>query len=154
MNRTLRVQAMEEITTATPVNQTPAGKYYLTFPADFLELQHIEAGGQSLEYVNSSQMATESETGYTIANELFLFWQTDEVDIYYYKSIPALTDAAPTNFFTNAAYDALLYLSLDHAGAYVGEQNNYRQMGVERLTEVQQADNRSSMSGAPLVQRG
>jgi len=153
LNRLLRVQGMIEVETLTPSAQLANGQWYLDLPDGFLELLHVERGGQKLEYVNVNQMTNESETGYTITDEKLVFWGVDAVDVYYYKRIPMLTDAAPTNWFTDNAYDALLFIALGLASAYMGEQTGYMQMGIDYAAEIKEMDDRAAMS-TPLVQRG
>jgi len=154
MNRTLRVQGMEEMTSATPLNQTDNGLWYLTFPADMLQLKHIESNGVRLEFLSNNQMNTDAEGYYTIANELLLFANANEVDIYYFKKVPVLSDTNETNLFTEIGSDALFYLACDHAEVYMGQPGPSRGMATERMIEVVRMDDKGRHAGAPLVQRG
>lgn len=154
MNRILRVQGMESMSQASPVNQTDNGLYYLTYPADLLELKHIESGEQRLEFVSNNQMNVDLDGAYTLANELILVNSIDEIDIYYWATVPALSHTNQTNLFTTIGYDALLSLSLDWAAKYMREPSDWRQAAMIRLDEIQSMDNQASVAGAPLVQRG
>ncbi len=154
LNRVLRLQAMESMSTATPTLKTSTGLYYLTFPADYLQLRHIESGGVCLDFVSVDQLTTDNKYFFTIANQLFLFPGLDPVDIYYHASVPALSDTNQTNLFTQLCYDALLYLCLDHASSYMGQPGDHRQRAMAMLTELQSMDNRARMGDSPLVQRG
>jgi hypothetical protein len=166
LNRSMRVQAMEEMTSATPEYQTDNGLWYLTYPVDYVELKHIEAGGVRLEYVTNNHMASGLYSGnnssswygsplvYTMANQLLLFPSDDEVDIYYYKKIPELSDSNLTNWFTEYVYDGLLYLALGHAASYMGVADTFSEKGLLMTAEAQGMDDIARTSGAPLVQRG
>jgi len=154
MNRTLRLQGMEEISRETPGSQLDNGLWKLPYPADFLQLKHIERGGYRLEFVSNNQMNVDAGPAYTIADESILLAGNDPVDLTYYKSVPVLSDTNTTNLFTTLGYDALLYLALDHAANYMMQPGDYRQKGIERMAEIQQQDYKAAHSGAPLVQRG
>lgn len=159
MNRILRLQSMETQLTTTPVGPDPNNRYSIAFPSGFLDMIQIRQGGFPLEYVSNRQFTERYEAGweqmYTIQDEKILVPGAPDVIIDYRGAIPALSLTVPTNWFTANAYDALLYLSLDHASAYVGNENpDYRQRAMIRLDEIQQFDDRSRMSGGPLVMHG
>ena len=159
LNRKFRVQAQETFSQATPANQQPDGLWYLTYPADYLEMRLVKRGDDRVEYVTPSQMTTDLSQYdfYTLANNLILLPSADPVTLYYFGLIPALSDSNATNWMTLNAYDALLYMSLAHACYQMDEQakgDQYQQMGLSYATAAQDADDRARYSGSPLVQRG
>ena len=153
MNRTLRLQGMEDMASATPQNQTDNNLWYITYPADMLELKHIETDGVRMDYVSNHQQVIDTNYRYTLANELLLFGNSSPVDIYYYAKVPALSAQNLTNLFTETGYDALLYLALAHAASYMQQPNDFRQVAVERMTEIATMNSKAQMAGSTLVQR-
>ena len=153
MNRTLRLQGMEVLVTATPEYQTPDGLWYITNPEGFLEVKTIRAGDYLLECVSPHQIYENTETYYAMGNGTILLGDNDAVDLLYYKKVDPLSAQADENLFTTVASDALLYLALDHAASYMNMPGDYRQVATTRLNELVQANERANLVG-PLVQRG
>lgn len=158
MNRILRVQAMQTVSILSPVTEATNGWFYADLPTDWLEFDHLEQGGISLEYLDTNQFTADAGYPtyvYTIADDKFYTTGAADVDAIWYQRVAALSDTNQTNWFTDYGYDALLMLSLDYASIYIAEHSPiYREKGMSRLRELQLFDEQSRVSGAPLVTRG
>lgn len=72
----------------------------------------------------------------------------------YYKRLPPLSDATPTNWLTANAPDLLLFGALSEAAAYFkndGRIPTWQSKFEEILAQVQGEDDRESISGGPLT---
>ncbi len=119
---TLRVPQME--TAATVTLTDGAG----TLPTDFLETRSAKAGTTHLEWI-SPELALEKfgagGTGnfYTIVGSTLTCYSSGATDVTlaYYAKVPALTNAAPTNWLLTRAPSIYLYGSLVHAAPFMGD---------------------------------
>ena len=160
-NRTLRLSTMEVRSTATLDEQ------YEEVPTDFLEMRSIHVTGGSggmLAYL-SPQQANDNykttDTGiprfYTIVDGSICFIPSPsgsfDMEMLYYKAIPALSDAATTNWMLTNHPDVYLYGSLKEAEAFIKNDPRlgiWKQQYEEAISQVMAADLRSRWSGSPM----
>lgn len=118
INRRLRVSRMEASATLTPVNGVAA------LPVDFLEKRRLTWSGdprRELDYVHPSWMAarypsspTDSPSVFTIegGNLKVMPLSDTNLDFDYWQRIPALSDAAPSNWLLSESPDLYFFGSL------------------------------------------
>lgn len=136
MSRSLRLRQMTQRDTAG------VDAAYAQPPADFLEEIKLTAmdGGESWDIAPMppealAQMAHGAETGrprfYALVGPEFRFYPVPDkaytVELTYYQAIPALSDAAPSNWMLVQAPDAYLYGALLQAAPYLRDNE---QMGI------------------------
>jgi hypothetical protein len=150
MNRRLRVRAM-----AARVSQTWAAEY-ADLPADFLverELKLIANGAvQRLTYLTAEQM--DGRTALTgrprfyalYGKQLRLSPAPDTSyagELVYLQAIPALSDAAPSNWLLQSHPDAYLYGALTQSAPYLRADERLQTWGVlftTILADIEAAD--------------
>ena len=129
ISRRLRHWQMEERATAEMDTQ------YSAVPADWVEtirFQTLGNGTRPLELISRSQMLDRRANArdaagrpqfYTMAAGQFEVFptpdQTYNAELLYFARVPALSDAAPTNWLLTAASDAYLYGALVHSAPYL-----------------------------------
>jgi len=93
---------------------------------------------------------TSTDTG----SDVFMFDKyadTDTVyELNYYRHITQLSEAAPRNWWTNNAQEALLYTCLSKAGPYLGDDPRiqlWEQIKQEAVRNVRRKDIRERISG-------
>jgi len=114
----LRVREMEEIATLTPTSGA------VTIPADYLEYVRVSeatASKRTLDYVTPDQVerwypdgaAGLSEQFTIIGESLYTFpLAQSDISLVYYKAIPSLTAAAPTNWLSTKNPNIYLHATL------------------------------------------
>ena len=161
-NRVLRLSTMEVRSAATLDQQ------YETVPTDFLEMRSIQITGGSggeLQYLPPQQANDNyktTDTGiprfYTIVDGTIVFIPAPagsyDMEMLYYKAIPALSDSATTNWMLTNHPDVYLYGSLKEAEAFI--KNDPRLMTwkaqyEEALSQVMAADQRARWSGTMQI---
>jgi hypothetical protein len=157
-NRVLRLSTMEVRSTATLDQQ------YETVPSDFLEMRSIQITGGSgglLTYINPQQASAwyrTTDTGtpkfYTFVDSTIAFFPPPsgsfDMEMLYYKAIPALSDSQTTNWMLTNHPDVYLYGSLKEAEAYIKNDPRimtWKQQYEEAMSQVMAADQRSRWSG-------
>lgn len=131
MQRKIRHWRQEKRSTAQLDTQ------YSAIPADFLEAIrfYITSGDtKPLELISQAEMldrkrknlnTSGSPSYYAItAGEIEVYPVPDgtyDVELYYYSRVPALSDAAPTNWLLTYFPDVLLYGALVHSAPYLKE---------------------------------
>jgi hypothetical protein len=158
-NQELRLRAMEDRATASISSQ------YVALPADFLELRNIQLNTSpiaSLEYLEPGAIdgiGAGSATGrprfYSVINdEIQLAPAPDgayEIEIAYWRRVPALNGTSQTNAILTNAPDIYLFGALAEAAAYLGDDEHFGpwdaryQLAVRRL---QDSDDRGNMGPA------
>ena len=160
-NRVLRLSTMEVRSTATLDQQ------YETVPSDFLEMRSIQLTGGSggmLAYLTPQQANDtfkSTETGiprfYSIVDSTIVFYPPPggsyDMEMLYYKAIPALSDSATTNWMLTNHPDVYLYGSLKEAEAFIKNDPRiatWKQQYEEAIAQVMAADQRARWSGGPM----
>jgi hypothetical protein len=127
-NRTLRVGGMEKTATLTP-----DGTGAIALPADYLEYRSVSSGVygyDALEMVEPDFEVGRYEGGgvgqrFSISGNVLQTYPSASggITITYFAKVPALSDAAPTNWLLDKAPDLYLYGSLLEAAPYMEEDN-------------------------------
>lgn len=124
IQRILRVPAMEKTQTYTVNDVAPNS---LIIPNDFLNIKHLYSGDMLLEYVDLGRYlqypdSVDTPRIYTrVQGELKVKPtppEGTEIFMVYYGEIADLPTDASTNFFTQAAPEALVYGALTYAADY------------------------------------
>jgi hypothetical protein len=128
LNRRLRVREMIQRSTANVTSQ------YTKLPGGFLSMRNIQLNvstPKSLEFLSVEQMDQERALGnvarepvyYTIIGDTIeVFPSPDasyEIELAYYKTLPALSADADTNWLLTKAPDSYLYGALLQAAPYL-----------------------------------
>lgn len=129
INRRLRHWQMEERATVTLSGR------YTPIPADWIETIRFQVnseGTRPLDLISRAEMLDRRASArdasglpefYTMsAGEFEVFPTPDQsytADLLYTATVPALSDAAPTNWLLTAASDAYLYGALVHSAPYL-----------------------------------
>lgn len=160
MQRRLRVSAMIGRATAT------ISDGYSAVPSDFAGLISIDlntdpptkldfSGAQEMVRRGTVYFAAGKPTGFSIVGNQFQFSPTPDGDytarLTYWKRIPALTDASPTNWLLASHPDAYLYGALLHSGVYRrGEERleTFMQLFTAALADIEADDARRSYGAA------
>lgn len=162
--RLVRTRQMVARATATITSQ------FFPLPADFLEavnLQVNSADGGPMQVISMEQaddVRRWEPSGvpryYVIVGtniELIPVPQgSTPVELTYYARIPALTDAAPTNWLLSAAPDLYLYGALLQSAPYLRDDprvQTWATLHERALSDLQAADDKASFSGSALVSR-
>lgn len=142
-----------------------------TLPADFAELVSLvlpENPNRDLTYVTPREFqrikyanpASGAALAYTIrGNELVLtpgVGTVSDVDVLYYGAIPALSDAAPTNWLVLKHPDLYLYGAAVEIAVHLRDEELIRFYGgrVEGImAEIADADRGAKYNGSPLRMR-
>ena len=162
-NRVLRIRAMESKQTASTV----AGQQNLALPARFVQMRNVQINTTPvtpMQYVTPEifdRLYGGSSSGtpkfYTvIANELQLGPTPDSVqtiEMLFYETFQALSDANPTNWVITNAPDIYLYGSLMEAEPFI--MNDARlplwATGFQTAVgDIQEQDNKDRHSGSAL----
>lgn len=158
LNRLLEDPNMEVRLSGTAVSDaTP-------LPADFGSMVSISTGSGNLEAVGSVELAgypsiTGSPRAYGIVNNSLFFAPRNPSTPYtlvYRRRIPALTDAAPTNWLLTLAPDLYLYGALLQAEAFLSEDSRvalWKAAFDEALSELQTDGSRRKWGAGPLSPR-
>lgn len=79
-----------------------------------------------------------------------------EIEMAYYQKIPALSDAAPTNWLLSDWPDLYLYAALIHSAPYLREDDRiatWKGLSDQLFEEARMSDERAKHSGGPLRAR-
>lgn len=142
---------------------------YVQLPSDWLEALNLQlVGGMSpLRYITldesdivNSTRALTSPTFYSLMNgaiELVPPPAHDvDIEMVYYGKIPALSDAAPSNWLLVKAPDVYLYGALTHAAPFLmddARMQTFGQIYLARVQSLQDESQKSLHSGSPLIAR-
>jgi hypothetical protein len=162
MNRRLRVRRMMGRATASIADG------YATVPADFLGAVAFDIDGERLSFLTPDQMSLAvqgGETGrpayYSIVGGEFRFYPTPSgagaANLSYWRAIPALSDAAATNWVLANHPDAYLYGALTQAAPYLRDDARLTTWGAlyERtLADVEAADRAESDGALTPISNG
>lgn len=158
--RDLRDWRMEKRSVAT----FDEGFEYL--PEDWIETIRVQVvgSGEVQQTGHSEMMALKADTALTgppyyfahVAGRLELYpVPATEGELVYYSRVPALSDAAPTNWLLTAAPDVYLYGSLIHSAPFLQEDervNLWSSLYAAAVSNLNKASERSRHSG-PLRMR-
>ena len=162
-NRVLRIRAMESKQTASTV----AGQQNLALPARFVQMRNVQINTSPvtpMQYVTPEifdRLYGGSSSGtpkfYTvIANELQLGPKPDSVqtiEMLFYETFPALSDAAPTNWVITNAPDVYLYGALLEAEPFIMNDARVQLWATafrQSIADIQEQDNKDRHSGSAL----
>ena len=164
-NRRLRTRDQHTRVTADAAPQ------FVTLPTDFLELISVQVNTSpparrqkstesQLDDLRNANESTGTPTHFAVLGPNLELYKTPssttEIEITYYKKVPALTASVPTNFLMTNHPDIYLYGALTAAEPYLGNDdrlatwNALLERGVE---ELRTADDRAESGNAPLVMR-
>lgn len=160
-----RLRCREQIVRA----RTTSNAEFVDVPSNWLEAinLHIVGGQQPLRYitldeadtVNSLQVYTAPHF-YSLMNgaiEIIPAPSVDiEIEMIYYSKIPALSDAATTNWLLTKSPDVYLYGALTHAAPFLMDDQRmpvFMQVYAARLQALQDESQKALHSGSPLIAR-
>lgn len=163
-NRDLRHWEMEAVTNLTLSGAT------IALPSDYIEMRAavIQATPLSvLLFVTPAQLDINWSSGSTgvpseytiVAGNIKLGRAPDgayTLEITYYQKIPALTDAAPSNWLLTSHPDIYLYGALLQAAPYMNNDERVQVWGAyydRAKNGIDRSAARASWSGAPLTTR-
>jgi hypothetical protein len=124
----LRVRDMETVDSLSPTNNV------YTLPDDYLQYRRVTEEASSrraLDYIDPmgvDQLYPLRTSGYSnhftiIGNSLYTYpLSTNDVELVYYASIPALTDVATTNWLMTKAPSLYLRMSLMFAADFIKDE--------------------------------
>lgn len=165
-NRDIRHRSMETTTTLT----LTGGVQTVALPTDFIEARGVVLQTTPLvvmTYVTPTQMDTNHASGgsgvpieYTIIGSNLKVGKIPDsaydIELTYYQQIPALTDAATTNWLLTSHPDMYLYGALLQAAPYMADDERVPVWGAfyDRAREgIKNDESRASWSGGPLTTR-
>jgi hypothetical protein len=157
--RELRFREMEQRSTATVSGE------YLALPTDFLEVRNVQLNTspvRSLEFVSPEYLDSrwKGTSGipvqYTIIGGEFQFGPIPSgsytAEIAFYKTIPALTKDAPTNWLLTRHPMLYLYGALSIAGDDTQDQRaqQWNALFAQHMESARKSDKRARWSGSTL----
>lgn len=162
MSRQLRVKAQETEATGTATTT-------IALPADYVEMiaLTLTVGGQEYALRQRDRFSATALNNnvsgsmyYTIEGSNIIIAPQVGADVdytlQYYASIPALSDASPTNWLITANPDLYLYAVLIQAAPYVKDDPRlatWGQMYIGIKEEIQLQDHKDRFSGSPMAGR-
>lgn len=164
MNRRLRLRSMMVRATTTLT-----GDGYETLPTDFLQMWRLTLDDQEIEFSPTVHMAgyAEAYSGlapsyFSIIGEQIQFAPVGPVaggvlEMTYYASIPALSDANPTNAVLTASPSLYLYGSLMQAAPYLLDDARLQTWGMlytQAAELLGNADDRAEFAGPLVIRTG
>ncbi|HEV7321586.1 MAG TPA: hypothetical protein VGO04_23535 [Ensifer sp.] len=156
LNRVLRVSDMEPTAAITVVDGDAP------LPADFLEARQVlTAGGRTIRAVALQQLAecgvagAGSPLGYAIVgNRIKLFAAgSQELTVTYYRKLPPLSAASPTNWLLEKAPDVYLYGLVEEIAIWerdAGKAAAAQQLKMAALSGLGVADERARWGNAQM----
>lgn len=142
---------------------------FVQLPSNWLEAinLHIVGGKQPLRYITLDEADTlNSLQVYTAPNFYSLMngaieiipapAQNIEIEMIYYRTIPALSDQNTTNWLLTKAPDVYLYGALTHAAPFLMDDQRipvFAQIYMTRTQALNDESQRSLHSGSPLIAR-
>lgn len=162
INRRIRVMDMSVRATSFT-----AANGYLGFPEDYGGLRYMKVISSNpeipLRYRSPEQihaMSFNNESGiprvYTVVDNQFLLRPSrdgDEIEIVYYKRVPALSDTVTTNWLLTDHPDIYLYGSLSEAEPYLRNDQRlpmWKSLFDQGLEELKDIDGMERWSGTAL----
>lgn len=131
INRSLRHWRMQKRSVAVIDSQ------YASLPTDWVASMRFyttDAGTQPLDLISHGDLLDRRydrddragrPTHYAVTGSQFEFYPTPDgaynAELVYYARVPALSDAAPTNWLLTEAADVYLYGTLIHSAPFLGE---------------------------------
>jgi hypothetical protein len=142
---------------------------YVQLPSDWLEAINLQiVGGTSpLRYITldesdivNATRALTSPSFYSLMNGAIELVPPPavsiDIEMVYYGKIPALSDAAPSNWLLVKAPDVYLYGALTHAAPFLmddARMQTFGQIYLARVQSLQDESQKSLHSGSPLIAR-
>jgi len=147
------------------VSESVASGEYTALPADFGEMVSISTGDGRLQPIGAVEFATfdTSITGtpryYTVQNGSIGFYPgnaTASIRMVYRRTIPALTEAAPTNWLLERAPDVYKLGVLYHAAQWDHDRetaSDYKALWDEAISELRTDGARRKYGAGTLAPR-
>lgn len=142
---------------------------FVQLPSNWLEAinLHIVGGKQPLRYITLDEADTiNKQQVYTSPNFYSLMngaieivpapAQNIDIEMIYYRTIPALSDQNTTNWLLTKAPDVYLYGALTHAAPFLMDDQRipvFAQIYMTRTQALNDESQRSLHSGSPLIAR-
>ena len=142
---------------------------FVQLPSDWLEAINLQiVGGTSpLRYITldesdivNATRALTSPSFYSLMNGAIELVPPPavsiDIEMVYYGKIPALSDAAPSNWLLVKAPDIYLYGALTHAAPFLmddARMQTFGQIYLARVQSLQDESQKSLHSGSPLIAR-
>ena len=160
-----RLRCREMVVRAT----TTSNQEFVTLPSDFLQALNLQItdGKTPLRYVTLDE--ADQIKNARIYNSVMAYSIVDnaielvpapavnvEIDMVYYQKIPALSDAATTNWLLLKSPDIYLYGALVHAAPFLLDDQRigtFGQFYSQRVEALSAEPDRAVHSGSPLVSR-
>jgi hypothetical protein len=159
LNRLLDDPEMEVRATMTSSAQ------YTTLPSDFKRIIGVTTGGSSLQQISGSRMTaldqtiTGSPRQYAIVDGAITFApisSLETISILYSRRIPALTEAAPTNWLIETSPDVYLYGALMQAHIFGWNDERvpgFKALFDEAIDELRQDASNRRWGSSPIAPR-
>jgi hypothetical protein len=166
LNREIRVREMEVRSTANLVNQ------FVALPADFLSMKQLQlntnpvtplifCSAHELDVIRRDVggVAQKPRNFSIIGNEIEVAPAPDttyQLEMVYHGKVPALSDAAPSNWLLASHPDLYLYGSLLQAAPYLHSDERvpvWDKLVLEALEQIRIADERARAGNTPLRAR-
>lgn len=161
MNRTIRTREMEVFGSETIISE------FSDLPTDFLEYRRITVETnppRRIEYVTPQEADTIRESQATGAPRFFsvsgnklqmLPYSSVGISYVYYKSLPSLSEADPSNWLLTRHYDLYLYGTLVQAALYLKDDpSSWAALFDSALSEIEIENTRSQYQGTTPQMRG
>lgn len=166
INRKLRHWRMQKRSVAVVDSQ------YVTVPSDWLASMRFyttDAGTQPLDLISHAELLdrraerhdrTGRPTHYAVTGGQFEFFPTPDgsynAELVYFARVPALSDAAPTNWLLTEAADVYLYGTLTHSAPFLGDDARlatWSSLYQSALTSLNAASDEARYTGVGLKMR-
>jgi hypothetical protein len=160
INRRLRVNEMEAALAETAIASGAVSR-----PAGMLAIKSIWTTGSdqrslkqtNLEFINSQPTNASIPQWFAWSGEDLVFYPSGgSVAAIYYTAVPALSDAAPSNWLLAASPDLYLWASLEQACIFLKNPDGMATYGQKADGLIEELNSRSignQLSGGPLVAR-
>lgn len=162
-NRRLRTQRMLSRAVASVAAE------YADLPDNFLQMRSLHLRTtpiRRLEFVTPANFLDLNDAGvsgeprfFTVLGAQIRFAPiptNSTVELVYFSKIPALSDAAPSNWLLDMAPELYLHASLAHASPYLREDQRvtgWKQLAEDQIAQINDADKRASFNAGPLTMR-
>lgn len=160
LNRRLRVSSMETALVETAITSGAVAR-----PAGMLSIKAIWSTGaeqvtlqqSTLEYINRQPTNAGQARWFAWSEDDLVFYPTGgSVAAIYYTSIPALSDAAETNWLLSASPDLYLWAAIEQAHVYLHNAEAealFRARTDALIEELNGRNTANQFGGGPLVAR-
>jgi hypothetical protein len=142
---------------------------FVQLPSNWLEAinLHIVGGKQPLRYITLDEADTLNSLQVYIAPNFYSIMngaieiipapaENIEIEMIYYRTIPALSDQSATNWLLTKAPDVYLYGALTHAAPFLMDDQRipvFAQIYMTRTQALNDESQKALHSGSPLIAR-